>query len=116
MVTVIFKEPIPAGDQFGDGLARGREALLVGDFRLEALRPVRMQGPNKPLDAIAFHLRAKRNFAAAQRGNRAANAVAFQNPVESLARMHSLMKGDVDERVGILVGLGLDLVKSLVDR
>ena len=102
VVAAALEEPAAPGDQFWNLLRCRRRSLLLLDDAFHARHDVAMQGLDQQLGAF---LAALPRRILAEAGNRAADALVFENQLEPLARMNSLVEGDVDDGFRILGGL-----------
>ena len=115
MIRFVLEQPVASIDELADDAGRfrgsvgpgGRDAESILDLGGQAGSQLRVQRANQSADAILFHLGGMGHFTAGGRGDRAANAVTLENPVEASRGMDALVEGDVDQRLHVLVGIGL---------
>ena len=100
MIEAILEEPIAAGHQLADRLGSRRFLFAALNLGGEPLVELIVQRPHQPFDAVFADfrrlLRLRAAHMAPHRGDRAANAEAFQDQVEAFARVNAVMIGDLD--------------------
>ena len=121
MIEVVAEQPIAAGDQLADDAGRVRRSARLGgrllvvalDLRGKPVAQLGVEGTDERLNAVLPHVGRVRQLLTAQCGDGVAQAEAVQDPIEALARMDALVKGDLHDGLQILILLRLVRLQRL---
>src|SRR5207249_5486258 len=98
-VGVVAEKPATAGDQVGDRGRLGQFAVVPLDFRPEPFGQLLVQGGDEAADAIRADVRGQALVETAEHGDSAADTLAVEHQVEAAGRVHTVMEGDLHERI-----------------